>query len=60
MGRKNWLFANTPRGATASATYYSLIVSAKENELVPFDYLSNVFALAPNGANLSDLLPWTM
>ena len=60
MGRKNWLFANTPRGATASAVYYSLIVSAKENGLVPFDYLSKVFALAPNGASPSDLLPWTM
>lgn len=57
MGRKNWLFFNTPRGAKASAIYYSLIVSARENGLIPFDYLAKVFALAPNGAHVADLLP---
>jgi transposase len=30
IGRKNWLFANTPNGAKASAIYYSLIVTARE------------------------------
>ena len=58
MGRKNWLFSNTQRGAKASAIFYSLIVSAKENGLIPFDYLTKVFALAPNGAVIADLLPW--
>jgi len=33
IGRKNWLFANTPRGAKASATIYSVIETAKENGL---------------------------
>ena len=33
MGRKNWLFANTPGGAQASAVIYSLIETAKENGL---------------------------
>jgi len=58
MGRKNWLFSNTPNGARASAIYYSLIVSAKENGLVPFDYLTKVFTEAPNGADIQSLMPW--
>jgi transposase len=48
IGRKNWLFANTPKGARASAIYYSLIVSARENGLNPFEYLTWIFTNAPN------------
>ena len=48
IGRKNFLFANTTRGATASAVMYSLIETAKENGLNPFDYLARVFQHAPN------------
>ena len=58
MGRKNWLFSNTPAGAKASAVYYSLIVSARENGLVPFEYLTQVFTEAPGGADVETLLPW--
>ncbi|WP_374109723.1 transposase, partial [Thiolapillus sp.] len=36
VGRRNWLFADTPRGAKASATIYSLIETAKANGLEPF------------------------
>ena len=39
MGRKNWLFANTPGGAQASSVIYSLIETAKENQLDPYRYL---------------------
>ena len=39
MGRKNWLFANTPAGAQSSAVIYSLIETAKENQLDPYRYL---------------------
>ena len=39
MGRKNWLFANTPGGVQASAAIYSLIETAKENGLNPYQYL---------------------
>ncbi len=60
MGRKNWLFSNAPNGARASAIYYSLIISARENGFVPFEYLTKVFTNAPNGANLESLLPWCM
>jgi Transposase and inactivated derivatives len=48
IGRKNWLFANTPRGAKASAVIYSIIETAKENGLNPYDYLSYIFERAPN------------
>ena len=40
MGRKNWLFANTPAGARASAVIYSLIETAKETGLDPYKYFS--------------------
>lgn len=47
MGRKNWLFANTPGGAQGSATIYSLIETAKENGLDPYRYLLWVLKEAP-------------
>lgn len=39
IGRKNFLFANTARGAQASAVMYSLIETAKENGIKPYDYI---------------------
>lgn len=48
IDRKNFLFANTPRGAKASAIIFSLIETAKENGLNPFAYLTYVFTNAPN------------
>ena len=47
MGRKNWLFANTPGGAQASAVIYSLIETAKENGLDPYRYLLWILQNAP-------------
>ena len=44
---KNWLFSNTPKGARASAVYYSFIETAKENGLNPFEYLTWIFTHAP-------------
>ena len=40
IDRKNFLFANTPSGATSSAVIFSLIETAKENRLDPYRYLS--------------------
>ena len=40
IGRKNWLFANTPSGAKASATAFSTIETAKENDLDLYEYLN--------------------
>lgn len=48
MGRKNWLFANTPAGAQSSAVIYSLIETAKENGLDPYRYLVWVLQSAPS------------
>ena len=47
MGRKNFLFANVPRGAEASAIIYSLIETAKENGLDPYRYLTWLMREAP-------------
>ena len=61
IGRKNWLFANTPSGAKASATVFSIIETAKENGLKPYEYLRFIFTKAPNlNAEESPdiLLPW--
>ena len=43
LGRKNWLFSNTAKGATASAIAYSIIETAKANSLNPFYYLTFLF-----------------
>ena len=64
-GRKNWLFSVTPNGATASAIYYSIIISSIENGLNPFEYLSWVFTNTSNigrsgyGSDISELLPYS-
>lgn len=64
IGRKNWLFSNTPRGARASAIIYSIVETAKENGLNPYYYLHYLFERLPNmdTANEDDLdklLPWS-
>jgi len=48
IGRKNFLFANTPRGAKASAIMFSIIETAKDNGLNPYAYLTYIFTHAPN------------
>ena len=48
IDRKNFLFANTPRGAKASAIMFSIIETAKENGLNPYKYLTHIFKNAPN------------
>jgi len=48
VGRKNWLFSGHPRGAEASATLYSLVITAKENGLEPYHYLRFVFEELPS------------
>jgi transposase len=63
VGRRNWLFSDTPRGARASATCYSLIETAKANGLEPYAYLQHVLqhiAAADTVEKLEALLPWNM
>lgn len=64
IGRKNFLFANTPRGGRASAVMFSIIETAKENGLDPYRYLVYIFENAPNWDirnnlnTLELLIPW--
>lgn len=63
VGRRNWLFADTSRGAKASATVYSLIETAKANALEPYDYIHHVLkhiAAADSVEKIEALLPWNM
>lgn len=47
IGRKNWLFSGSPRGAHGSATLYSLIETAKANGIEPYRYLRYLFTKLP-------------
>ena len=61
MGRKAWLFSDTPAGAEASARLYSLIETAKANGIEPYAYLRQVFTELPKAETLADieaLLPY--
>jgi transposase len=61
IGRKNWLFSASPKGAKASSVIYSLIETAKMNKLKPFEYLKHIFETMPNitTAEYASLLPWS-
>jgi len=61
IGRKNWLFSDTVKGAEANAICYSVLETAKENHLSPFDYLEYLFTKLPNCDldYIDDLLPWS-
>ena len=65
VGRKNWLFADTPKGASASAAGYSLVETAKANGLNVFEYLNYLLLYMPDTPwqqrpeLLDDLMPWS-
>jgi len=61
MGRKNWLFSNSVSGAKASAIAFSIIETAKENGLKPFEYLEFLLETLPNAKtnSLDNSLPWS-
>jgi len=60
LGRKAWLFAGSDRGGERAAAMYSLIVTAKLNDVDPRAWLANVLRrIADHPASrLHDLLPW--
>ena len=61
IGRKNWLFSHSVKGAEASAALYSLIETSKLNLLEPFDYLRWLFTELPKGQrSLEELMPWSI
>lgn len=63
VGRKNWLFADSPKGASASAGVYSIIETAKANGLEPYRYLETLFLNMSDwdhsDEELEDLMPWS-
>ena len=64
VGRKNWLFSDTPKGAKASADIYSIVETAKANGLDVFKYFELLLTVLPSMAFLTnpdiieELLPW--
>jgi len=64
VGRKNWLFAGSPTGASASAAVYTIVETAKANGLNPYKYLEYLLKLIPSIPSeqrkdlLDKLLPW--
>lgn len=61
IGRKNWLFSDTPKGARASAQIYSLIETAKANGQEPYAWLRHILERLPTASSVDDyeaLLPW--
>lgn len=65
IGRKNWLFADTPKGASASATVYSIVETAKANNLNVCTYLEYLLLYMPDTdyknypETMEDLMPWS-
>ena len=60
LGRKSWLFAGSDRGGQRAAAMYSLIVTAKMNDIDPQAWLADVLArIAEHPAHdIDELLPW--
>ena len=65
VGRKNWLFADSPKGADASAAVYSIIETAKANNLNVYTYLQYLLLYMPDTdwrnypEELDNLMPWS-
>lgn len=63
LGKKNWLFKGSPRGAKAGAIFYSLIKTAQANGLEPYQYLCYLFNQllhCKEKADYEKLLPWNL
>ena len=65
IGKKNWQMIDTIHGAKSSAMIYSIVETAKANNLKPFDYVQHLLEEIPKHMNdkdcsfLEDLLPWS-
>ena len=64
IGRKNWLFATSTKGATALCNWYSVIETAKANNLDAYAYLKHILTQLPvyesEGKDIDELLPWNV
>lgn len=64
VGRKNWLFCDSVKGAESSAMIYSIVETAKANNIEPYDYLLMILSLlpgkgkSPSHEELDCLMPW--
>jgi transposase len=60
IGRRNWMFADTPAGAHASAKLYSIVESAKTNGIDPYEYFKFLLTELPrSGADsIERFMPW--
>ena len=65
IGKKNWQMIDTIHGSKSSAIIYSIVETAKANNLKPFDYVQHLLEEIPKHMNdkdcsfLEDLLPWS-
>lgn len=65
VGRKNWLFCDTVKGAESSAIVYTMVETAKANRIDPYDYLLYVLSVLPywgkstSHESLESLMPWS-
>lgn len=55
LGRRNWMFSDTVRGAEASANLFSLVITAKSNDIDPYEYLKFVFTELPKAKTVEDI-----
>jgi transposase len=63
IGRRAWLFSDTPAGAEASARLYSMVETAKANGLEPYTWLLKVMRGLPEArksGNWEHLMPWNL
>ena len=63
VGRKAWLFSDTPAGANASAIIYSMVETAKANGLDPYAWLRRIMRDLPSARTVEEvetLLPWNL
>ncbi len=62
VGRRNWLFSDTPKGADASSMVYTMVEMAKAHDLNIYKYLNFLLERLPgtvmSDAELSKLVPW--
>ena len=63
VGRRNWLFSASPKGAASSAIVYTMVEMAKANDLNTYKYLTYLLSQRPDDKmsdeQLEQLAPWS-
>ena len=63
IGRKNYMFHKSPEGAISACGMYTLIETAKQNNVEPLKYMNELFKKAPlviTSEDWENLLPWNI